>query len=79
MTGVITLRHVLAHPVTVVRGFGCRVLVRCVWVACRREKRTFLSIAADPDALRHARSPSGLASPRGRPRISALERNRGEP
>ncbi len=44
MTGVITLRHVLGHPVLVIRGFGCRVLLRCIVAACLREKRTFLSI-----------------------------------
>ena len=46
MTGVITLRHVLAHPVAVVRGFGLRVLVRCIAAACLRQDRTFLSLIA---------------------------------
>jgi len=44
MTGVITLRDVLAHPVLVVRGFGWRVFVRCIVAACRHEECTFLSL-----------------------------------
>jgi hypothetical protein len=62
MTGVITLRHVLAHPVLVIRGFGCRVFVRCIWAACRHEQRTFLSILCSSQE----RPPLAVAGGRGR-------------
>lgn len=48
MAGVITLRHVLAHPVLVVRGFGLAVFFRAVLAGARRAAGgpavTFLSL-----------------------------------
>ncbi len=63
MTGVITLRDVLAHPFVVVRGFGCRVFVRCIWAACRREQRTFLSVMWTERALGSGRVLSNREEP----------------
>lgn len=46
MTGTITARHVLRHPVLVVRGFGWRALARCLVASLSRSQETFLSIVA---------------------------------
>ena len=45
MQGVITMRHVLAHMPTVVRGFGWRVLFKAVKCALLGRRCTFLQIA----------------------------------
>ena len=45
MTGVITTRHVLRHPILVVRGFGWKVFARCVLATVCVSHETFLSIA----------------------------------
>jgi hypothetical protein len=48
MMGVITARHVLRHPVLVVRGFGWVVFARCLLAAVGVSRATFLSIACAP-------------------------------
>ncbi|HEY8210492.1 MAG TPA: hypothetical protein VIG99_23580 [Myxococcaceae bacterium] len=45
MQGVITLRDVVAHAPTIVREFGSKCLLRCLVVACTRQKTTFLEVA----------------------------------
>lgn len=47
MAGVITLRHVLAHPRLVIAGFGLAVFCACLAAALRGESRTFLSIIVE--------------------------------
>lgn len=44
MTGVITLRHVLAHPYLIVHEYGGRLFLRCLLCALKRERCTFLSL-----------------------------------
>jgi hypothetical protein len=44
MNGIITFRHVIAHPVIIVRGWGWRVFGRCLIAATKRTHETFLSI-----------------------------------
>jgi hypothetical protein len=41
MGGFIQLRHVLRHPVHVIRGFGCRAFLRCI-LRAHRGNVTFL-------------------------------------
>jgi hypothetical protein len=48
MTGAITARHVLRHPVLVVRCFGWRVFGRCLLASAFHSPETFLSIVAAP-------------------------------
>ena len=45
MQGVITMRDVATHAVTIVREFGGRCLLRCLVVACTGQKTTFLEVA----------------------------------
>lgn len=45
MQGVITLRDVLANARVIVSEFGGACLVRCLVVACTRQKTTFLEVA----------------------------------
>lgn len=45
MQGVITLRDVVVNAHTIVREFGGRCLLRCLVVACTRQKTTFLEVA----------------------------------
>lgn len=44
MRGVVTLRHVLAHPALVIRCYGCSVFLRCVVAAFARKPTTFLEV-----------------------------------
>ena len=45
MTGIITFRHVAAHPLLVARAFGPRVLARCLLAVLLRRRATFLALA----------------------------------
>lgn len=45
MTGVITGRQVLRHPVLVARGWGIRALLRCLLAIVERRRCTFLELA----------------------------------
>ena len=44
MTGVIRTRHLLTHCVTIIRGFGLKAYLSCVWTVLRHpgRKSTFL-------------------------------------
>lgn len=46
MTGAITARHVLRHPILVIQCFGWRVLGRCLVASLSHSHETFLSIVA---------------------------------
>jgi hypothetical protein len=50
MTGLIRARDVAQHPVLVVRGFGWRVFLRCLWAALVRRRITFLALALKQDS-----------------------------
>lgn len=51
MVGTITLRHVLCHPILVVREYGSMCIVKCVIASakayCTGNRVTFLDIVAD--------------------------------
>jgi hypothetical protein len=42
LTGCITGREVLRHPVAIVRGFGARCYLRCLAAIVLRRRTTFL-------------------------------------
>jgi hypothetical protein len=42
ISGVITARHVIRHPVIIVREFGAAAYLRCFLVLLRRRRTTFL-------------------------------------
>jgi hypothetical protein len=44
LIGVITTRHVLAHPVILVREYGFRVLLVSLWYGLGPRPHTFLEI-----------------------------------
>ena len=44
MSGVITFRHVVSHPVLICREYGLRTFWLCVVAATLGQKKTFLSI-----------------------------------
>jgi hypothetical protein len=44
MSGIITFKDVVVHPVLVVSEYGWVVYLRCAWAAITRSKVTFLSI-----------------------------------
>lgn len=45
MKGTITGRHVLRHPLVIVREFGVMCLLRCFKAVLLREGKTFLDCA----------------------------------
>ena len=47
MVGIITWRHVLCHPVLIIRGFGWSVLGHCFLAVVLRQQRTFLAIISE--------------------------------
>ncbi len=44
MRGAITGRHVVLHPVSVVRHFGMGAFVACLWATLTRKQTTFLGV-----------------------------------
>ena len=45
MTGNITGRHILRHPMVIVREFGARCYLRCLKAVLLCERKTFLDCA----------------------------------
>jgi hypothetical protein len=52
MSGLITGRDVLRHPVIIVRAWGALAYVRCLRTLVSRKPATFLSVAVAPHAER---------------------------
>ena len=42
MQGVITGKHVVLHPLTIVRAWGLAAWLACLWAAATRRRTTFL-------------------------------------
>ena len=47
MTGVITSVHLLKHGVAIIREFGVRCYVRCVYAVLTRRRTTFLHLLGE--------------------------------
>ena len=47
MTGVITSVHLLKHGVAIIREFGLRCYVRCVYAVVTRRRTTFLHLLGE--------------------------------
>lgn len=44
MSGVVTLKHIMSHPWTVIHGFGLVVFLRALYHGARGDKTTFLDL-----------------------------------
>ena len=44
MQGVITGKHVVLHPLTIVRAWGLAAWLGCLWAAVTRRRTTFLGV-----------------------------------
>ena len=48
MIGVVTTRHLLRHPHTIVQAFGTRCYLRCVWRALTSSRTVTFLECIDP-------------------------------
>ena len=47
--GLITGKHVLGNAAGIVRGYGMRAYLRCLWAVVSRRRTTFLQIVFAPN------------------------------
>ncbi len=71
MVGIVTTRHLLTHPRTIIHEFGTRCYLRCIWRTLAEDRAvTFLECVATMSSPTSKRADWKAARAGGRPQCS---------